>query len=197
MAIKKKAKTAAKKVKKAAKSAARKVKAAVKRSRPKHSGKQVFLYTYAREHATTLRVLRAFPPGTSDFRPHERSQSVSELAYTLLFEQELKRRALVGPVMGAGGPPPKPANFEAAILQFDDGYKAIVDQIEKMPDSKLDRDVQFPTAKGMMGSWRVLEFLWFMLHDQIHHRGQLSVMVRMAGGKVPSIYGPSGDEPWN
>jgi len=35
-----------------------------------------------------------------------------------------------------------------------------------------------------------------MLDDQIHHRGQLSVYVRMAGGKVPSIYGPSADEPW-
>jgi len=38
--------------------------------------------------------------------------------------------------------------------------------------------------------------MWFMLLDSIHHRGQLSVYVRMAGGKVPSIYGPSADEPW-
>jgi uncharacterized damage-inducible protein DinB len=41
-----------------------------------------------------------------------------------------------------------------------------------------------------------IDFLWFLLCDQIHHRGQLSVYLRMAGGKVPSIYGPSGDEPW-
>jgi uncharacterized damage-inducible protein DinB len=34
------------------------------------------------------------------------------------------------------------------------------------------------------------------LHDQIHHRGQLTVHLRMAGGRVPSIYGPSKDEPW-
>jgi uncharacterized damage-inducible protein DinB len=33
-----------------------------------------------------------------------------------------------------------------------------------------------------------------MLHDQIHHRGQLTVYVRMAGGMVPSIYGPSADD---
>ena len=32
--------------------------------------------------------------------------------------------------------------------------------------------------------------------DDVHHRGQLSVYLRMAGGKVPSIYGPSHDEPW-
>jgi uncharacterized damage-inducible protein DinB len=47
-----------------------------------------------------------------------------------------------------------------------------------------------------MADVRVIDILWFMLMDSIHHRGQLSVYVRMTGGKVPSIYGPSGDEPW-
>jgi uncharacterized damage-inducible protein DinB len=47
-----------------------------------------------------------------------------------------------------------------------------------------------------MADVRKLDFLWLMLTDQIHHRGQLSVYARMAGGKVPSIYGPSFDEPW-
>ena len=194
----KKVRRTAKRVKKVVKSAARKVKSAVKRtSAPTILAKRVFLDTYAREHATTLRVLRAFPAGQSDFRPHPRSQSVSELAYTLLFEQELKRRALSGgPIMGGGDPPAKPASFEAAIDQFDRGYRAIVEQLEKTSDSKLAGTVQFPTAPGQMGNWPVMDFLWFILHDQIHHRGQLSVMVRMAGGKVPSIYGPSGDEPW-
>jgi len=32
------------------------------------------------------------------------------------------------------------------------------------------------------------------LMDEVHHRGQLTVYLRLAGGKVPSIYGPSGDE---
>ena len=47
-----------------------------------------------------------------------------------------------------------------------------------------------------LGDWRRIDILWFLLHDQIHHRGQFSVYLRMAGGQVPSIYGPSGDEPW-
>ena len=40
------------------------------------------------------------------------------------------------------------------------------------------------------------DVLWGILMDSIHHRGQFSVYLRMAGGKVPSIYGPSADEPW-
>ncbi len=38
------------------------------------------------------------------------------------------------------------------------------------------------------------EFMMMMLFDQIHHRGQMSVYIRLAGGKVPSIYGPSADD---
>jgi len=53
------------------------------------------------------------------------------------------------------------------------------------------------------GAWispnlgRRMDFLWFLLMDMVHHRGQFSVYLRMADGKVPSIYGPSADEPWS
>jgi uncharacterized damage-inducible protein DinB len=40
----------------------------------------------------------------------------------------------------------------------------------------------------------LIDFLWMILHDQIHHRGQMTVYSRIAGGTVPSIYGPSADE---
>jgi uncharacterized damage-inducible protein DinB len=36
--------------------------------------------------------------------------------------------------------------------------------------------------------------LWIALFDFVHHRGQLSTYIRPMGGKVPSIYGPSGDD---
>jgi len=38
--------------------------------------------------------------------------------------------------------------------------------------------------------------LWSVLMDQVHHRGQLSVYLRLVGAKVPSIYGPTADETW-
>ena len=37
--------------------------------------------------------------------------------------------------------------------------------------------------------------MWIALFDAVHHRGQLSTYIRPMGGKVPSIYGPSGDFP--
>lgn len=37
--------------------------------------------------------------------------------------------------------------------------------------------------------------LWLALFDAVHHRGQLSTYIRPMGGKVPSVYGPSADDP--
>ncbi len=56
--------------------------------------------------------------------------------------------------------------------------------------------VQFPSGPGKVSDIRRGNLLWMFLYDHIHHRGQLSVYQRIAGGRVPSIYGPSGDEPW-
>jgi uncharacterized damage-inducible protein DinB len=46
----------------------------------------------------------------------------------------------------------------------------------------------------MVSEQPVGQFLWFILFDAIHHRGQLSAYLRPMGGKVPAIYGPSADE---
>ena len=39
-----------------------------------------------------------------------------------------------------------------------------------------------------------MQFLWLMLCDQIHHRGQLSVYLRLLDVPVPGVYGPTADE---
>jgi len=56
------------------------------------------------------------------------------------------------------------------------------------------------TAKLYVGEQLIMEqplgeFLWYLFFDAIHHRGQLSTYIRPMGGKVPQIYGPSGDDP--
>ena len=65
-----------------------------------------------------------------------------------------------------------------------------------MPDERLLESVKFFTGPKTLGDVRRLDFAWFLLMDEIHHRGQFSIYLRMADGIVPSIYGPSGDEPW-
>ena len=49
---------------------------------------------------------------------------------------------------------------------------------------------QFFSGGKMVLEMPVGEFLWFILFDAIHHRGQLSTYIRPMGGTVPAIYGP-------
>lgn len=68
---------------------------------------------------------------------------------------------------------------------------------EKQLDADLDKTIQVFAGPGKMADVRKIDFFWFILMDSIHHRGQFSVYLRMAGGKVPAIYGPSADEKWS
>ena len=190
MATKAKAKAAKKKTTKAV---AKKVKTS---SAP--SGKKQFLDSFAREHATTLKVLRAFPAEQGEFRPHPRSKNARELAWTLVGEQGLLSRAIQDQLdlSRMGAPPKAPEDFRAIVDQFEQASAAVVDLIKKTSDSVLNGTVKFFTGPGKIADWPKMQIAWFMLSDQIHHRGQMTVYLRMAGGKVPSIYGPSADEPW-
>jgi uncharacterized damage-inducible protein DinB len=84
----------------------------------------------------------------------------------------------------------KPANVEAIINDFKKGSSETMGKLDKASEADLSKIVEFAGAK-----FSADEFLLMMICDQIHHRGQLSVYVRMAGGQVPSIYGPSADDP--
>ena len=58
-------------------------------------------------------------------------------------------------------------------------------------------DATLAESCNMYGEmWPNSVTLRILISHQIHHRGQMSVYLRMAGGKVPALYGPSADEPW-
>lgn len=185
--------TKAAKPRKAAKKPARRAAAAAGNG---YSAKMQFLNSFQQEHATTMKVLRAFPAEQAEFRPHPRSQCARELAFTFQMEQALITAAIKDQLRIEGAFPKAPMDFRGIVDQFERDYHALVDLIKTTPEKAFASSVMFPTGPGKMASWPKMQFLWFVLSDQIHHRGQYTVYLRMAGGKVPSIYGPSADEPW-
>ena len=82
-----------------------------------------------------------------------------------------------------------PQSLQSLISDFENECSRVTTKLEKLPEKDLQNIVEFAGHKSQAD-----EFILKMLFDQIHHRGQLSVYVRMAGGKVPSIYGPSADD---
>lgn len=160
------------------------------------SAKQQFLQTLRREHATTRRVVEAFPAEQSELKPHPRSNSARQLIWTFAVEERLILLALRNQLQLGGGFPKAPDSFDQAVSAFFQTHAELIEALEAASDEDLRGTVKFFTGPGTLGDIPKMDFLWFMLSDQIHHRGQLSVYLRMAGGKVPSIYGPSADEPW-
>jgi hypothetical protein len=153
--------------------------------------KEDLLKILRKETATTLRVLRAYPPDKNDFKPHERSSDATKLTSTFVFEMYLFEMCMFGePVDRSRFQTYTPDSIQAAADDFEKESSHVIDRIENMNEDDLRKTVSF-AGRDFVAD----EFAMMMIHDQIHHRGQLSVYVRMAGGKVPSIYGPSADDP--
>lgn len=163
------------------------------------SPKEHFLRTFEREVGTTIRVLNALPSDKAELRPAEMCRTARELAWIFVIEQGMSATALTTGFDWSQPPamPAAPDNMAGIVTAFEQGARQIRDLVRSMPEEKLEETVQFFDGPGKLRDWPKLEFLWYVLSDQIHHRGQFSIYLRMAGGKVPSIYGPTADEPWN
>ena len=160
------------------------------------SPRQQFIDALNKEHETTRRVVDAYPADQADLKPHPRSNSALQLVWTFAIEEALILAALNDQLKLGGGFPPAPATWGEAVAAFKKNHADVTAALANAPDSAFQGTVRFFTAPKTMGDIPKTQFFWFILCDQIHHRGQLSVYLRLAGGKVPSIYGPSADEPW-
>jgi uncharacterized damage-inducible protein DinB len=189
----------------ARKTAGRRIKRAIAKPRPKRAAKsaaandirkQILLAMFAKEFPVTLKLMKAYPAGQDQFAPHARSAPAARLAHTFAMANGVVIKAINDELHMPPEFPPAPATYAEAVASYERGAQELLAALEEMPESRLSDSVDFFTGPGQIGQVPVADLLWLMLMDSIHHRGQLSVYVRMAGGKVPSIYGPSADEPW-
>ncbi len=162
------------------------------------SPKQQYLDACTQEHGKTMNVLRAYPRDKTELRPHAKCKTARELAWMFVLEQGFAEKALTTGFDWSKPPqfPPAPESFDAILGAFEQGHKRQVELVGGLSEEDLFRTIQFFTAPKTLGDVPLLQFLWMNLCDQIHHRGQFTIYLRMADGKVPSIYGPSLDEPW-
>ena len=166
------------------------------------TGKKEFLDTYDEEYAKTTRVLKAYPKDKLELRPHPKLKNARELAWVFALESYLGVKVwndafAKGPSSVGGKPAPSaPEDWDELLAGLDQGHHEFRDLVASAPDDVLLENVHFFTGPNKMSEISRKDWIWFLLHDQIHHRGQFSVYLRMAEGKVPSIYGPTADEQW-
>jgi len=141
-----------------------------------------------------VKVIRAIPPAAAGYRPHPKSRSASELAWMFVASANCaldlidKRRVEWAE--------PKPGQtLAAAADELDKAQKRLMARVAELDGKAWARKATLLMGGKVGWSAPLGEMLWGFLFDAIHHRGQLSTYIRPTGGKVPSIYGPSGDDP--
>jgi len=141
-----------------------------------------------------VNVLKALPQGRLDYRPDPKARTAAELAWVLAAEEAGLLSLLdTGAVEWKETAPP--ARVEEIVAAFEKSAAAVNERLDRLDEAGWEKKVRFlmegaPPWEDSMG-----EFVWGFLFDAIHHRGQLSTYLRPMGGKVPSIYGPSADDP--
>ena len=155
---------------------------------------QTFRAAWNAEAQYTLRLLDALPPDQYDFRPDPKGRSLGEMAWHL---SEIDACLSFGIALRRfrfeDEPPDLKRPREIKLLA--PGYRHIHDQavvrLEGLRGDQLEDTVTFFDGRRLT----IRHVLWNeLLHHLIHHRAQLVLLCRMAGGTPPGFYGPNREE---
>ena len=146
------------------------------------------------ETPTFVKVLKAVPQARRDYRPDPRSRTAAELAGLLAYE-EASLLSLLDTGTVQWKDQPAPTNMADVVASFERSAQAVTERLERLDEKGWTRQGRFLMEGAPAWEDTIENFVWGMFFDAIHHRGQLSTYLRPMGGKVPSIYGPSADDP--
>ncbi len=149
------------------------------------------------EMATTRKLLERLPEQHLGWKPHERSMTLSRLATHLAELPGWAKHIICEDELDLTGPytPREERTVGAILLEFDTGIAEVRRLIAAKSDGELLSPWTFKVGGKVMFTMPRAAVMRAMLFNHlIHHRGQLSVYLRLQNVPVPAIYGPSADE---
>jgi uncharacterized damage-inducible protein DinB len=161
-----------------------------------------FLAELQHEAATTRRLLERVPEDRMGWKPHERSMTLARLAghvaelpawsRTILADDEFE----IEKARERGFTAHQPATVAELLRVHDDSVAAYRAAAAGVSDDTLrGRWRMLKGGKVALEMPRAVGLRSFVMNHLIHHRGQLSVYLRLLGVPLPSIYGPTADDP--
>jgi uncharacterized damage-inducible protein DinB len=153
------------------------------------------------ELAVTRKVLERVPEDKFDYQPHPKSMKLGQLAshivnllmFKQLFVQASERDFLD---QNAPKPGPTPTTTAELLARFDQYSASLRQALTESSDDKLTENFQLRRGEQVLMERPKGAALRIMgLNHSIHHRGQLTVYLRLLDISVPGVYGPSADEP--
>jgi uncharacterized damage-inducible protein DinB len=149
-----------------------------------------FLQEWKKESEATLRILSALSDDSLPQKVGQEGRTLGYLAWHLVL--------IMGEMGGKAGlavqAPTEDSNEPRHAAQIVSAYRSASDSLAAHV-RKDWRDDMLGGEVSMYGtSWRRADVLDSLVHHQIHHRGQMTVLMRQAGLVVPGIYGPAREE---
>jgi uncharacterized damage-inducible protein DinB len=126
------------------------------------------------------------------YKPHERSPSAEQITWILT--SELRAGVSVVKEHRAEWKSDPAPPLAEMIALFGKWSNELIEGVAGMSDEDWNGTARFYYNGKVVSEQPAERFLWMIHFDAIHHRGQLTTYLRPMGGKVPAIYGPSGDE---
>jgi uncharacterized damage-inducible protein DinB len=163
---------------------------------------ELLLAELEREGAASRKVLEHVPEGKNDWKPHEKSMALGPLA-TMVANMPAWIEMIISmdelDINPPGGPKYRPPAWKSRqdLLQQLDA--SLAKGREVLKNAQEDRLLN-TNWRLLMGGKPLLEVTRYeairdtVFNHSAHHRGQLTVYLRLNDEKIPSIYGPSGDE---
>jgi uncharacterized damage-inducible protein DinB len=158
---------------------------------------QAYRAELEQELKTTRRLLERVPTDKFDWQPHAKSFTMGKLATHVAYLPSWTEITLNTSELDVSAPreQPKPETTEALLALFDETGASALKALETAPESVWAETWTLRAGDHVIFSMPKTAVLRaFVLSHLIHHRGQLSVYLRLNDIPVPSIYGPSADE---
>jgi uncharacterized damage-inducible protein DinB len=152
------------------------------------------------EAKKSRKALEQVPDGKHDWKPHDRSMAFGYLAdmianiptwVTMIVKQDELD------IKPAGGPPPRQPLTNAAshLAALDAAMEGARAALIGTTDAHLETDWKLLAGGHPVQTMSRHLMIRDTINHWVHHRGQMTVYLRLMGQKVPSMYGPSADDP--
>ncbi len=149
------------------------------------------------EMASTRRLLERVPSDKADWKPHEKSFALGHLAQLVSWMPGWITRSLREPHIDlAGGGRYSFEPTETLLAEFDRNVAGAREALESVTGAALEEPWSLRMGEQVLFTQPRGEVVRGHLNHLIHHRGQLTVYLRLLDVPLPQVYGPTADERW-
>jgi uncharacterized damage-inducible protein DinB len=152
---------------------------------------------FDQEMATTRKLLERVPSDKGEWKPHPKSFSLGHLSQLISTMPGWVTQMVTGTVIDLA----KQAKYsyektETLVARFDKNVRESRSALDSAKDSDLKVQWQLKHGENVLWTAPRGEAVRSTINHLVHHRGQLTVYLRLVDVPIPSIYGPSADEGW-